>query len=90
MSPTQKQIDEGIMHEGFDPNVVLSEIIEGHMENIYDVIEKDYPPSGFDRFNVDLITAMRMMIGECLYELSEGMVNGIKDVETIVKQNIRE
>jgi len=42
----------------------LTEIISGHMDNIYEIVEKDYPETGIDRFSTDVTIAFKLMVGK--------------------------
>ena len=38
-------------------------------------------------FSNEIIGALKRMIGECIYEVSEGLNDGLADYEIIFKQN---
>ena len=39
-------------------------------------------------FSNEIIGGLKNMIGECIYEVSEGLNDGLNDYEIIFKQNI--
>lgn len=51
------------------------------MLRLFDIINKDY--SGVNRFSSSLIEGVKLMIGEVVAEISEGLNNGLEDLKVI-------
>lgn len=75
----QRVIDE------FDIQAVTSEIVQTNMLRLFDIINKDY--SGVNRFSSSLIEGVKLMIGEVVAEISEGLNNGLEDLKVIFTHN---
>jgi hypothetical protein len=43
------------------------------------IVENDYSTLPNRKFSTDLVFAIKHLIGECLYEVSEGLMNGLDD-----------
>jgi hypothetical protein len=51
------------------------------MLKIFDIVDKEY--TGVNRFSASLIEGVKLMIGEMVAEISEGLNNGIEDLKVI-------
>lgn len=57
------------------------------MENLLKIIEKDYT-GGEKKFSTEIVWELKQLIGEFIFEVSEGLVNGVDDFEIIFKHKL--
>jgi hypothetical protein len=53
---------------------------------IFDIVERDYTGS-VTRFSQEMVQAFKLMMGECLHEIAEGLNNGLDDYRIIFTHN---
>jgi hypothetical protein len=58
---------------------VAKEIVHKNLLKIMTLVENDYTTLPNRKFSTDLVFAIKHLIGECLYEVSEGLMNGLDD-----------
>lgn len=51
------------------------------------IIEKDYT-GGEKKFSTEIVCELKQLIGEFIFEVSEGLVNGVDDFEIIFKHKL--
>lgn len=51
------------------------------MLKLFEIVNKDY--TGVNRFSNSLIEGIKLMMGEVVAEVSEGLNNGIEDLKVI-------
>lgn len=73
--------------EGFEPQTVAEEVSAQHFVTIIDTILKDYaPPQKFsDAFARDFKAYIKELFGE----VSEGLYDGVNDLEQILKSRLQ-
>lgn len=83
--------------EGFEPAEVVQEVVVRNILQMMDIIVKAYPSlflkdkdysNQMQMFSDEIIGALKNLVGECIYEVSEGLNEGLVDYEVIFKQNI--
>ena len=63
----------------------MEELLNKNLLEIFDLILKEHNEQSFQ---MEFIQAIKKMLGEVAYELSEGMKGGINDFEIMVKENM--
>ena len=75
------------VHEGFDPILVVSDIIDDNFLSIFDFIMDDYQGSESEQIRT-LIRKFQLLLGEVVDELKDGFENEMQDTSVFLKENI--
>ena len=73
--------------EGVQPEEIAKEILNSRLENLLKIIEQDYT-YGEKKFSTEIVWKLKQLIGEFIFEVSEGLVNGVDDFEIIFKHKL--
>lgn len=75
--PPESHLDKVI--EGFDPAMIAEESLKVSVKKVFEVILEEYPEQieEKDKFSAKFVDAANLAVGEAVYEISEGMINGI-------------
>jgi hypothetical protein len=65
------------VYEGFEPETVTEEVASKHYEGIIACIERDPTPE--HPFSKEFLARLQLYMGEVVYEVCEGLVEGIDD-----------
>ena len=72
--------------EGFEPQTVAEEVTAKHLQTIFATVLKDYAPP--QKFSDALVADFKAYIKELFSEVSDGLENGIDDLEQILKARL--
>jgi len=72
--------------EGFEPQTVAEEISAKHLQKVFATVLKDYAPP--QKFSDALVSDFKAYIKELFAEVSEGLNDGITDLEQILKTKL--
>lgn len=72
--------------EGFEPETVATEVVNRNILKLMDVVDRDYSGQ-LTKFSTELLIALKLMIGECVHEISEGLYQGLTDYKLIFQHN---
>lgn len=78
---------KGKIIEGFDPKAVTYEILEKRITQIFQVIDT-YTENPTTKFSDVLGGLLFESLGDVVYELSEGLTNGISDFREIFRETL--
>lgn len=85
--PTGAQTEK--VMEGFDPKQVYCEIMEREARALIRVIDRDFS-NETQKFGFCFVNQVKKMIGEVIYEISEGLHGGLNDLIAIIQKNTQD
>jgi len=78
--------NQGRVLEGFEPQTVAEEISAKHLQKVFATVLQDYAPP--QKFSDALVSDFKAYIKELFSEVSEGLNDGITDLEQILKTKL--
>jgi DNA-binding ferritin-like protein (Dps family) len=77
-----------LVFEGFEPQTVAQEILESHLPNVIDIIEREN--YGNERFSALIGRELTKMVQKIMVDVSEGYCDGLDGLQKVYKAVIKE
>lgn len=79
-----------LVFEGIEPQAIGSDILDDRLPLIYDLIFRDFPANGSQRFSDEFMHVFKSLIGELFSSLAECLRGGMSDLENIFRFKVKQ